>query len=102
MNEYNLAVEVAKGVALGKTATDFSIQGDVDKMIRGAFLERLGVEVINYNTYRREQATVFEIIEQTISPIINDRLVETMGRFAEVRNVDWGDSLEFQIENPEL
>lgn len=102
MSNYKLALDVAKGIGLGKTATDFSLTGDVDQMIRGAFLEEIGVEQIDFNTYRENKYKIFRILQETISPIINDRLEDTMGRFAEVRNVDFGDSTRFEIENPDL
>lgn len=102
IQDYQLAVQVAIGAAKGKTATDFSVQGDLDQMIRGAFLEKIGVEKIDQRAYRKYKTEVFEIIEDAINPIINDRLSEVMGRFAEVRNVDFGDKPEFIIDNPEL
>lgn len=102
MGNYKLALDVAKGIGLGKTATDFSLSGDVDQMIRGAFLEEIGVEQIDFNTYRENKYKIFRILQETISPIVNDRLEETMGRFAEVRNVAWGDTTRFEIENPDL
>lgn len=101
MSNYNLAVEMAKGVGLGQSMTNYSAQ-DVDIVIRKAFLEEIGVENIDFNTYRENKYKIFRIIQETVSPIINDRLVETMGQFAEVRNVAWGDTTVFDVENPEL
>lgn len=101
MSNYNLAVEMAKGVGLGQSMTNYSAQ-DVDTVIRKAFLEEIGVENIDYNTYRENRYKIFRIIQETVSPIINDRLEQTMGQFAEVRNVAWGDTTVFDVENPEL
>src|SRR5690606_15043567 len=64
-----------------------------------------GIEVDrlkDYNMFRRHKETFYAILSETISPIVNERFDEVMGRFAEVRNVGWGDSTEFRIENPEL
>lgn len=101
MGNYKLAVNLAKEVGLGNTSVQFSAQ-DADQMIRGAFLEEIGVEQIDFNTYRENKYKIFRILQETISPIVNDRIVETMGRFAEVRNVAWGDTTRFEIENPDL
>lgn len=93
-----MALDFAKGqVEEGIT----SVQ--VNETLRAAFLERLGVEKIdNFNSYRQNKYEIFAIISETISPIINDRLDNVMGRFAEVRNIGWGDTTVFNIENPEL
>lgn len=96
---------------INKLALDFSkgqVEGNatpsqVDEVLRKSFLERLGVEEIkNFNTYRQHKYDIFAIISEVLSPIINDRLDTTMGNFAEVRNVGWGDTTEFEIPNPEL
>lgn len=96
---------------INKLALDFSkgqVEGNlpasqVDEVLRKSFLERLGVEEIkDFNTYRQHKYEIFAIISEVLSPIINDRLDNTMGRFAEVRNIGWGDTQEFEIENPEL
>lgn len=98
-----LAVELASGrVSQAQLPTNFSVQ-DADAVLRQAFLAEIGVEKIEtFSQYRRYQPIIFEIIEETISPIINDRLEEQMGSFAEVSNVAWGDTKEFIVENPEL
>lgn len=101
MGKYNLAVKLAKEVGLGIPSTDFSTQ-DTDKMIRGAFLEEIGVEKIDYNTYQENKYKIFRILRETISPIVNDRIADSMGAIAEVRNVGWGDTTVFEVENPEL
>ncbi|WP_144509962.1 hypothetical protein [Bacillus sp. FJAT-22090] len=93
---FNLSKELAKGQVTNYSNTD------ANEMIRGAFLEEIGTDAIDYNTYRQNKYKIFQILQETIAPIINDRLEEVMGRFAEVRNVGWGDSLVFDIENPEL
>lgn len=101
MNEYQVAVELAKKVGLGKPVTEFSVT-DTDKIIRAAFLERIGVDEFDFYAYQENKQKIFRIITETVSPIINDRLVETMGRFADVRNVAWGDTIDFELENPDL
>lgn len=101
MSNYNLAVELAKEVGLGQTPTQFSAS-DADKMIRGAFLEHIGVEKIDHRIYRRNKPVIFDILEETITPIINRRLEDSMGRLAEVRNIGWGDTTEFLVDSADL
>lgn len=95
-NFTKLAVDLAKG-----NVQNFSISESND-VLRKALLERLGVEKIDYKVYRNKKTEIFDIIEETISPIINDRLEEVMGQFAEVKNVAFGDTTEFSIDNPDL
>ena len=96
LNFTKLAVDLANN-----KVENFSVNESND-VLRKSFLAHIGVDKIDHKIYRRHQVAIFEIIEETLSPIINDRLAEVMGRFAEVRNVAWGDKPEFIIENPEL
>src|SRR5574344_2051641 len=91
-----LAKDLAKGSVQNYSASD------ANTVLRKAFLAELGTEEIDFNTYRENKYKIFRIISETISPIINDRLDTVLGRFAEVRNVAFGDSIVFDIENPEL
>lgn len=98
MNELiKLALDLSKGQVNG----NFS-KADANNVLRSAFLEKIGTDEISYDVYRQNKYVIFQIIQETISPIINDRLEETMGRFAEVRNVAWGDTIVFDVENPAL
>jgi len=98
MKEYAvLALDLTKGTI----PQNYSVQ-DANTVLRKAFLDTIGTDKIDFNTYRKHKYDIFEIIQETITPIINDRLEETMGNFAEVRNIAFGDSLVFDIENPEL
>lgn len=97
MKEFaKLALDLSKG-----TVQNFSKE-DSNTVLRKAFLEEIGTDAIDFNTYRENKYRIFAIIQETITPIINDRLEEVMGRFAEVRNVKFGDTTVFDIENPEL
>jgi hypothetical protein len=93
-----LALDFAKGQVEGnKTAAE------VDAVLRAAFLERIGVESItHFNDYRIHKDSIFAIITEVVSPIINEYIDTVVGRFADVRNVGWGDTNVFDIENPEL
>lgn len=107
MSNYKIAVEVAKEVGLGNNVTSFFSEArtpqEVDQMIRGAFLEELGTDKMdNIYTYQENKYKIFRILTETVSPTINARLEDTMGRLAEVRNVSWGDATVFDIENADL
>jgi len=96
-NYTELAVDLAAG-----RVTNFSAQESED-VLRKAFLAEIGVEKIEtFAQYRRYKDIIFEIIEETLSPIINDQLEAQMGSFAEVRNIAWGDTIQFDMENPDL
>ena len=98
MNETTkLALDLSKGQVSG----NFS-KSEADAVLRAAFLEEIGTDKIDFNTYRENKYKIFRLIQETIAPIINDRLEEVMGRFAEVRNVGFGDTPVFDIENAEL
>lgn len=106
MDNYKLAVEVAKEVGLGKPVSgNFSkslTSKDIDQMIRGAFLEKIGTDKMDYYTYNENKWAIFRILSDTITPIVNDRFEDAMGRFAETRQVGFGDTTVFEVENPDL
>lgn len=98
-NYTQLAVDLASN-----RVQNFSANESED-VLRKAFLAELGItmeDASDFNTYRKFKYEIFEIIQETISPIINDRLEEVMGQFAEVRNIAWGDTIVFDVDNPDL
>jgi hypothetical protein len=44
----------------------------------------------DYNTYRRNQLTIFELMQETIDEVLPNRIVEAIGRFAEVKQFSQG------------
>lgn len=99
-NFTKLAVDLASNKVQPKNQEFNNV--DPDEVLRKAFLAHIGTDKIDYQIYRRNKTAIFEIIEETITPVINDRLAQVMGRFAEVRNMNWGDKAEFIIEDPSL
>lgn len=85
----------------GSVEQNFS-KADTNTVLRKAFMEVIGTDEIDAKTLRRNQTEIFEILEDTIAPILNDRLEEQMGAFAEVHNLALGDTVVFDIEDPNL
>ena len=94
-------VQLAMDLAKGKVEQNFSTK-DANAVLRKAFLEEIGTETIDFDTYRENKYKIFRIIQDTITPVINQRVEDIVGDFAEVRNVAFGDSVVFNIENPEM
>lgn len=97
MNELQqLAFDLYKG-----SVKNFSAK-ETNEVLRKSFLERIGMETFNSKELRRHKTEIFEILEETITPILNDRLEQQMGEFAEVRNLALGDTIVFDVEDPKL
>lgn len=74
-------------------------KNDANEVIRKAFFEILGTEKPTYKDIRKHKTTVFEIIEEVLSQTILNGINENdfYMQFADVRNVAFGDSLEFYV-----
>lgn len=82
---------------------DFS-QGDSGEVIRKAFVDIIGTDKINYRVFRRNQAQIYEIIEDVLDQLIvdgwkNNKFFE---RFVETKDLDFGDRNEFYVEDKSL
>lgn len=99
MNELNkLAFDLAKNQVQEYSATD------ANTVLRKAFLDKLGVEPsqVNRKMFRKMKNEIFEIIEETITPVLIDRLEQDFMGFAEIRNIAFGDSIVFNVPNQDL
>jgi len=104
-NNYSqLAIDLANN-----NIQEFSAQGftpaQTEEILRKEMFEAIGLDMtkgLTRRQYEMYKNQIFQIIEETISPIINDRLESQMGQFADVRNIALGDSQVFNIENPDL
>lgn len=94
--------KLALDLARGTVATEFTNGKDADAVLREAFKKELGVDKIDAKIYRRFKPQIFEIIEETITPILVDRIEEEFAGFAEIRNIAYGDSIVFNVPNQEL
>ncbi|MEJ7218472.1 hypothetical protein [Staphylococcus gallinarum] len=92
-----VAINAAKGVA----TTQFS-NADLSSAVRNKMIEELGTDKLDYSTYRRRKHDLFEFIEETIAPIVNDRTSEIFGQFAEYKNIAFGDLNKFIIDDIKL
>ena len=75
--------EVAIQAAHGATTTQFSNK-DLSDAVR-KMIEELGSDTLDYSTYRRRKHDLFEFIEETVAPIVNERTAEIFGQFAEYK-----------------
>lgn len=83
-----------------------SLQGnfsykDANDMIRGAILDACGGKLDRYSLIDNKGA-VFRVISEVMTPGLGELLVDAFDEFAEVREVDLGDSLEFEIKDNSL
>ncbi len=44
----------------------------------------------DYNSYRRNKLTIFELMQETIDAVLPNRIIQAMGRFAEVKQFQQG------------
>lgn len=84
----------------GKPQANFSIE-EGNEMIRGAMLEICGGKFDRY-AVRDNMGGLFRLISEIMTPGLGELLVGKFDDFAEVREVELGDSLEFNIQNNSL
>jgi hypothetical protein len=102
MNEKDTLVQLCIDVYDGNAAdTNFSNK-DADESIRQKFIEIVGTDKIDYKIMRRSGALVFEIMEEALKILVERRLEAELSKFAEYRNIAWGDKKTFELENPNL
>lgn len=102
MNE-NMTSLVKLGIdAVNKIpVTDFS-EGDRNEAMRGKFLEIMGTEKFDPMAYDAHKYEVFQVIREVIQQTIADgegAMSAFYNQFVEERNIAWGDSQTFEIEN---
>ena len=67
--------QIAVAVAQGEVATNFSNK-DLSDKIREKMVEELGSDKLDYRTFRSMDKEFFSFVEETITPIVNDRTAE--------------------------
>lgn len=103
-NYTQIAIDLANNNRAEFAANDMT-PAQAEDILRKEIFEAVGLDINKPFTprmYENNKGAIFAIIEETISPIINDRLEQQMGSFAEVRNLAWGDTIVFDVENPDL
>lgn len=93
---------VQMGVDLYKGHTTEFSQKEVNDKFREKLLEVAGTEKIDYKTFRRIKPEVFQILEETLQLLVVEGLEDQFDGFAEFRNIPWGDSQVFHIEDDGL
>lgn len=93
--------KVAIAAAQGQAATNYSNK-DLSDTIRQKMIEEFGSPDLDFRTYRANKVAIFEFIEDTIAPIVNDRTAEVFGQFAEYKNIAFGDLNKFIVDDIEL
>lgn len=94
---------VAIDAATGKMQGNYSAKEGSEK-IRQAMVELFGTDKIDYKTFRNPNTKVefFAFVEETVTPIVHKKLEETFEKFAEFRNIGYGDEQKFLVPNTEL
>jgi len=84
---------LAKKVAKKQPPANFT-QQDAENAFR-AELRELAKD---YNTYRRNKLTIFELIQDVVDEVLPNRVIDIMGRFAEVRQFAQGQKPIFKAK----
>lgn len=92
--------QLAIDIYLNKTG-DFSRE-EAEESLRQALIDLCGTDKPDYKTMRRFKPEVFEILEEALDVLVSRNIEEEFGKFAEYRNLSWGDSKRFVLKNPNL
>lgn len=102
MNEKDALVQLCIDVYEGRAAVDQFTNNDAEDSLRNKFIEIIGTDRIDHKIMRRQGALVFEIVEEALKVLIEKKIESEFSRFAEYRNVAWGDQKTFELINPNL
>lgn len=93
--------QVAIDTAENKVKGNFSSE-DTSDAIRQAMIELFGTDKPTYKEFRRNKIEIFEFIEETITPVMHNRLEQTFYEFAEFKNINYGDENLFKVPDTNL
>lgn len=96
----NDLVQLAVDIYNKKTG-EFSLE-ECHETLRQELLSVAGTDKIDYKTMRRLKPEIFEVLEVALDQLVERKIEDEFAGFAEVRNVNWGDSNVFMIDNPNL
>lgn len=98
--EYSDLKKLAKA-ASHKTALTFSVNGTEETFsesnVNAALREQFNLLAGDYKAFRRNEATVFELIEETIDEILPNKVMQQYEQFAEVKTIAQGDQAIFRL-----
>ena len=89
--------ELVVAAATKKTPANFSKDYSPED-ISNALREELSALASDYNTYRRNKLDIFEIIQESIDEIVPNRVLDTIGQFAEIRQFQHGQKASFKVK----
>lgn len=92
-------VKLAVDISLGRV-TNYSKQEQND-VLRQAFADLMEFSLedgsISRQTFRKHKAEIFEILEEIINETLHEGLGGQFDKFAEYRNLKWGDTNKFKV-----
>lgn len=87
----DLAICAARDKAPSDAPAEFQNTSDVNTALR----EELNVLAGDYNSFRRNKYDIFEIIQTVADEVVPNRVLDIMGQFAEIKQVDHGVRVSF-------
>lgn len=99
-----MAKDVAKlaiDLVRNEVPANFS-EKDANEVLRSAFVEIVGTDKPDYRTFRRHKVEIFEILEEALVVLLTEGIEEQFSEFAEIRNLAFGDTNVFDVEDPHL
>lgn len=98
MTEIKDFVKLGLG-ALGMAPADYSVQ-ECTEAFKGEIAENFGCKTIA--DFMRVKPDVFQILQEIADEYLPKRLNETLGKFAEIRQIEQGTKYEFKITKGKL
>lgn len=87
----DLGLHAAKGTIPTDAPTNFTV---VD--VNESFRQELNALADGYNSYRRNKLDIFEIMQTVVDAVVPNRVIEVVGRFADVQTVANGVRVSFK------
>jgi hypothetical protein len=99
--EYNDLVKLSVDVYKGTTA-NFS-KDEAENALRQSLIDLNGGSTkINYKNFRRNKVAIFEATEEVLGVLITEGITNQFQDFVEVRNLAFGDTEFFEVEDYRL
>jgi hypothetical protein len=95
-NLLKLAIDLGRG-----SVANYSNE-EANDALRKAFMEIAGTDKIDYKTMRRFKPELFEVMEVILDRIIVEGITDQFNDFVEIRNLGWGDTNIFTVEDQSL
>jgi hypothetical protein len=86
---------------VNNTVTQYSVD-EASEMFRKEMVAIFGSEKPNYYQFQQNKYKFYQIVSIAIDSIITQGLTNQFGNWVEIRNMNWGDSPVFDVQNPDL